>query len=211
MIDTLTNELKRHAPYTILGAATGILLLAVLQTVSWDISYQAFYILHPAHVFLSGMVTASLYRLRRGKPAGKRRRLGATLVVGYIGAIGVATLSDSLIPYLGEWLLDLPNRGAHIGFIEKWWLVNPLALAGIVVAFLRPRTKLPHAGHVLLSTYASLFHVMMALGEEVGVLQYIGILVFLLLAVWLPAALSDIGFPVVVAAVPDQQDDRAAI
>ena len=28
------------------------------------------------------------------------------------------------------WMLHLPNRGLHLGFIEKWWLVNPIALIG---------------------------------------------------------------------------------
>jgi len=28
------------------------------------------------------------------------------LVIGYIGSVGIATISDSLIPYLGEILLN---------------------------------------------------------------------------------------------------------
>jgi len=77
------------------------------------------------------------------------------IFIGYVGSIGIATLSDSVIPYLGEILLNMPHREIHLGFIEKWWLVNPLALFGIGVAYLRPSTKFPHFGHVLLSTWAS--------------------------------------------------------
>ncbi len=40
-------------------------------------------------------------------------------------------------------MLHLPDKGIHLGFIEKWWLVNPLALLGIAVARLRPKTKFP--------------------------------------------------------------------
>jgi hypothetical protein len=116
-------------------------------------------------------------------------------MIGYLGSIGIATISDSIIPYFGEIVLGMPNRGIHLGFIEKWWLVNPLAIAGIAIAYFRPSTKFPHAGHVLLSTWASLFHMIMAIGQPLNLMMYIGILFFLFLAVWLPCCVSDIVFP----------------
>jgi hypothetical protein len=112
-----------------------------------------------------------------------------------LGSIGIATLSDSIIPYLAEIMLDMPNRKIHIGFIEKWWLVNPLALLGVAIAYFRPRTKFPHAGHVLLSTWASLFHIMMAIGSDLNLFYYIAVFLFLFLAVWIPCCVSDIIFP----------------
>jgi len=111
------------------------------------------------------------------------------------GSIGIATLSDSIIPYAGEILLDMPNREIHLGFIEKWWLVNPLAFAGVLIAYYKPVTKIPHAGHVLLSTWASLFHIFMAKGSVLSGAGYLVIVVFLFLAVWLPCCISDIVFP----------------
>jgi hypothetical protein len=113
--------------------------------------------------------------------------------------VGVATLSDSFIPFLGEWILDLPNRGLHLGFIEKWWLVNPLALAGIVTACILPRTKVPHAGHVLLSTWASLFHMTMSLHGDLNLIALFFVFLFLFLAVWVPCCTSDIVFPLLFA------------
>jgi len=117
------------------------------------------------------------------------------VIIGYVGSVGIATISDSIIPYFGETLLNMPNRGVHIGFIEKWWLVNPLALLGVAIAYFRPRTKFPHAGHVLLSTWASLFHIIMAIGGRLGWFSYIAIFFFLFLAVWIPCCVSDIVFP----------------
>jgi hypothetical protein len=106
-------------------------------------------------------------------------------------------LSDSVIPYLGELLLQYPYREIHLGFVEKWWLVNPLALAGTVLAYYWPKTAIPHAGHVLLSTWASLFHMKMALGGSIEILDILLISVFLFLAVWVPCCTSDIVFPLV--------------
>jgi hypothetical protein len=117
------------------------------------------------------------------------------VAVGYGGSIGIASLSDCLLPYAGEWLLALPHRELHLGFIEKWWLVNPLAAAGIVAGMTWPHTRFPHAGHVLLSTWASLFHITMALGPGLSLGSGMLIALFLFLSVWLPCCTSDIAFP----------------
>jgi len=50
--------------------------------------------------------------------------------------------------------------------IEKWWLVNPLAFLGIAIAWFWPHARLPHAAHVWLSTWASLFHMTMAASAQ---------------------------------------------
>lgn len=191
MLKDIPNELKAHAPFTAFGALTGIGIMAgiVYAQVPRSMSSTLFWTLHPMHVLLSALVTAAIYRLH-GKGG-----LVATLLVGYLGSVGIATLSDSIIPYFGEYVLGLPNKGMHLGFIEKWWLVNPLALAGITIAWFHPKTKFPHAGHVLLSTWASLFHMTMALGERVDALTMGFITVFLFLAVWVPCCTSDIVFP----------------
>jgi hypothetical protein len=187
------NELRRHAPFTALGALTGI---AIMGALVWarapaSLSYGLFWTLHPLHVLLSALVTTSIFRLHGGVG------FGTTVAVGYLGSIGIATFSDCLIPYLGEWLLAMPNRAAHIGFIEKWWLVNPLAFVGIAVGLRRPRTRLPHAGHVLLSTWASLFHVTLAMGDEMTWSRVTLVALFLFLAVWAPCCTSDIAFPLI--------------
>lgn len=185
------KELKTHIPFTIFGSLTGIgiMLLIVYTNMSRSRSEELFWVLHPIHVLLSALVTAGMFRLHG---SGK---ILPTIIIGYLGAIGIATLSDSVIPYLGEWMLGLPNRGLHLGFIEKWWLVNPLALAGIALAFFWPRTKFTHAGHVLLSTWASLFHITSALGEGLDLTTALLTPAFLFFAVWIPCCMSDIIFP----------------
>ena len=187
----ITTELMAHAPFTMLGTLTGVVIMSafVLTGVPRTISAALFWSLHPLHVLLSALVTTAMFTLH------SRRTLLGIVVVGYVGSVGIATLSDCIIPYLAEALLDLPNRGIHLGFIEKWWLVNPLAAGGILLGYLWPRTRLAHAGHVLLSTWASLFHMTMALGDGFGILGYLALTVFLFLAVWVPCCTSDIVFP----------------
>ena len=204
MIKQISAELKNHAPFTLFGALTGIIIMVLFHNMPPKLSYNIFYILHPAHVVLSALVTASMYELHKCGGLRYKCNIWVLLFVGYAGSIGIATLSDSLIPYLGEVMLDMPNRGIHIGFIEKWWLVNPLALLGVAIAYFRPTTKFPHAGHVLLSTWASLFHIIMAAGGTLNWLSYVFVLIFLLLAVWLPCCASDIVFPLLFVGKPEE-------
>jgi len=200
MLKQIAKELRNHAPFTGFGSVTGIVLMMFSQRLPRGISLNIFYLFHPLHVVLSALVTASTFEIHECKRINVRCFQGKCnfwklFIVGYLGSIGIATLSDSLIPYLGEVMLEMPNRGIHIGFIEKWWLVNPLAVAGVTFAFLKPTTKFPHAGHVLLSTWASLFHILMAAGESLTGFSYIVIFVFLFLAFWVPCCVSDIVFP----------------
>ncbi|KPK64487.1 hypothetical protein AMJ83_01900 [candidate division WOR_3 bacterium SM23_42] len=191
MFAKIVRELKDHAPFTALGTLSGIaiMLLFSVAHVPRASSDTLFWCLHPTHVLLSALVTAAMYRLNT------RAGLVRTLIIGYVGSVGIATLSDSLIPYVGELLLGMPNRGIHLGFIEKWWLINPLVALGIIIACIWPRTRIPHAGHVFLSTWASLFHMTMASGDRLTPLEMFIIPLFLFLAVWLPCCTSDIVFP----------------
>ena len=198
MVKQIASELRRHAPFTAFGAVTGIIIMAVivfgdfLSQIS-PVSERVFYVLHPTHVFLSALVTTSLY-VSYG-----RRKIWLAVLIGYTGSIGIATLSDSIIPYVGETLLDLPNKGIHIGFIEEPLLTNPAAFLGIAIGYWSPITRFPHAGHVLISTWASLFHIIMALGQTLTWIQVVAIFLFLFLAVWLPCCVSDIVYPIVFA------------
>lgn len=171
--------------------------IVVFANVASGISEAVFYTLHPVHVVLSAVVTTAMYK-RYGEG-----KLWAAILIGYTGAIGIATLSDAVIPYLGGALLHIPMQ-FHAPFIEttempfigiaKWQIVNFAAALGIAIGYLRPTTKFPHAGHVLLSTWASLFDF-----TAFGVANWIPLIpfifLFLFLAVWLPCCLSDIVYP----------------
>lgn len=224
-LNAILTELRAHAPFTLAGAVTGILAMLLFKNASPEVSHRLFQVFHPAHVVLSAIVTASLFRLHENK-----RGFLTVLVIGYVGAIGVATLSDSILPYIGEDFLGVAvpthaslhehegqteaaadhdheaehaeeahehEGGPHIylGFIEDWYLVNPAAILGILIAWFWPQTKFPHAGHILISTWASSFHVLMNTHRELTPMLFVGVFVVLFIAVWLPCCMSDIVFP----------------
>ena len=184
----IAHELREHAPFTALGAVSGIIIMVivVLGNVPSHISQTAFYVSHPLHVLLSALVTTAMYmRYRKGK-------FWAAVLIGWTGSIGVATISDAMLPYLSGTLLNV-HMEFHVPFIEEWW-INFLALAGIAIGYWKQTTKIPHFGHVLVSTWASLFYF-----TAFGMADWIHLLplifLFLFLSVWIPCCTSDIIYP----------------
>lgn len=205
----ILHELESHAPFTLFGAFTGIVCMLLFKNLEHETSRRIFYVFHPGHVFLSAIVISSMFQFHT-----KRSKYIAVLLVGFFGSVAIGTLSDSLIPYIGEMLLGMriethahEDAGfaeqAHIGFIEGWYIVIPAAIAGVLIAIFKPRTKVPHAGHVLLSTWASSFHMLMAMGGQITILKAIGSFGFLFIAVLLPCCFSDIVFPLLLVKSTD--------
>ena len=199
MFKNILFQLARHAPFTALGAVVGIgiMVIIVFANAPRGISNALFYTLHPLHIVLSALATTAMYRLNgRGK-------LWLVVLIGYTGSIGIATLSDIVIPYLGGVLLNVPME-FHLPFIEteempfigieKWKIVNAAAVIGIAIGYWKPTTRFPHMGHVLLSTWASLFS-FTAFGTANWMPLLPLIFLFLFLAVWIPCCFSDIVFP----------------
>jgi len=184
----IAHELKEHAPFTALGAVSGIIIMVivVLGNVPSHISQTAFYVSHPLHVLLSALVTTAMYtRYRKAK-------FWAAVLIGWTGSIGVATMSDAIIPYLGGNLLHA-QMGFHVPFIEEWW-INFVALAGVAIGYRRQTTKIPHLAHVLVSTWASLFYfTAFGIADWIHLLPYV--FLFLFLSVWIPCCTSDIVYP----------------
>ena len=211
-------ELKGHLPFTALGTVLGIVFMLMFRTAGVSGSHILFLTFHPIHVLLSAIVSSSMFRLHTLK-----KSFLLVLAVAYLSSVGTATLSDIIIPYFGTELLglDIPSEAEihhiqepnssnfktggqtnehiehkiHLGFIEEWYLVNPAALLGILIGFVFPHTKIPHAGHILISTWASAAYLLMDIASKMTVSSALGVVVTLFLAVLIPCVISDIIFP----------------
>jgi hypothetical protein len=208
MFRRIATELKRHAPFTALGAVTGVVVMVIIVfgNVPSGVSYTIFYTLHPIHVVLSALATTAMYMRYR------KRKIWVAILIGWTGSIGIATISDAVIPFLGGSLLHIPME-FEVPFIEttempvigmeKWQVVNFAALVGIAIGYWKQTTRIPHFGHVLLSTWASLFY-FTAFGIANWVPLFPFIFLFLFLAVWIPCCTSDIVYPLLfVREVPE--------
>jgi hypothetical protein len=199
MLRHIVLELGEHTPFTIVGAVIGIIIMVIIQFANTpgDVSEALFYTFHPLHIVFSALVTTALYRKQKGS------RPWLIIIVGYTGSIGIATLSDAIIPYLGGNTLNIAME-FHLPFLEteimpyigipEWIIVNAAAVIGIAIGYFKPATKLPHMGHVLLSTWASLFSfTAFGVADWIPVLPFV--FLFLFFAVWLPCCVSDIIYP----------------
>jgi len=211
MFKRIANELKSHVPFTAAGAVTGVIIMValVLGNVPASISETTFYTLHPIHIVLSAMTTTAMYRRYA------EGRIWIAFLIGYAGSVGIATLSDAIIPYFGAILLNVKIE-FHVPFIEtgafpvigiaKWQLINSAAIIGILLGNWKHTTKFPHYGHVLLSMWASLFYF-----TAFGVAYWIPLLgfvfLFLILAVLIPCCLSDIVFPLLFVREAEHSQD----
>lgn len=188
LLKQIVYELKRHAPFTAFGALTGIILMGIIILVrlSSETSHTIFHFLHPLHIVLSALVTTAMYRRYRGG-------VTAAVGIGFVGSIAICSTSDIVFPYLGGALLGFPIT-FHVCIIEHMWLIILSALAGIAIGLMWPRTRFPHAGHVLLSTWASLFYLIaFGMGDWIALSPFVFLILFL--AVWIPCCASDIVFP----------------
>lgn len=207
-------ELKGHLPFTAFGAVLGVGFMLFFRMVSGSSSHTLFSIFHPGHVILSAIVTTSMLRVHVF-----RKHFITILIIGYLGSVGIATLSDIVMPHIGSKLfgLNIPahselhheatgaddeeghnpehGEGIYLGFIKEWYLVNPAALIGILIGYFLPHTKFPHSGHILVSTWASSSYLLMRVFTEIDVLAVFEIFLILFLSVWIPCCVSDIVFP----------------
>ncbi len=200
MKSAILKELKHHGPFTLLGAALGVAVVFLLQRIApsaidTERAESLFEFTHPLHVVLSALVTAAVYKNYRGRPRHSKSGMLAVVLVGYFGSIGIATLSDCLVPYWAELMLGMENAQVHLGIVEMPVIINLAALLGIGAAFFSSQTHFPHGGHVLLSTASSLFHILRAQSGHFSFVEGVLISFFLFIAVWIPCCLSDIIFP----------------
>jgi hypothetical protein len=200
MKSLIFKEFRHHGPFTLAGAAASVLLIVLLRLWAPDFlttqrAADLFEFTHPLHVVLSAIVTSAIYKNYRSRAGHTKTGLISIVLVGYFGSIGIATLSDCLVPHWGELLLGMGCSHAHLGIVEMPVIINFAAFFGIAFAYWTPKTHFPHAGHVMLSMAASLFHILR--GHEGGFTLFEGsmIALFLFLAVWIPCCLSDIVFP----------------
>jgi hypothetical protein len=191
-MNKIVQVLKEHLPYTFFGVVLATILVFPISRIENINNYKIFYTLHPLHIFLSAYTTASVYKIYvKGSFSFVK-----LFLIGYIGSILVGTISDSLIPYLSETILKMPYRELHIGFLEQFSLINGVAIFGLILAYIKPVKKISHALHIFISCFASIFHILMSNDViNFSIVFYLGIFVFIFVAVWLPCSFSDLVFP----------------
>jgi hypothetical protein len=278
-VRAVLHELKHHAPYTLIGAILGVLFMFVFRNQE-KVGEYMFLVAHPGHIVLSAMATAAMFKTR-----GSAKNFLLILIIGWVGAIGISTLSDVLIPFAGTEMfgLNLPTHSAvmhgpqehdhqhtepkqitddhadhdhthqpcdhnctahehvhtetcehthehhehtdacdhahphghnhghgqlHLPFIHHWYIVNPAAFLGVLIAYFWPATKISHSLHMLISTWASSAFIIKTSDVHIGAAIFAGLAIVLFIAVWVPCCLSDIIFPMLLVKTKNGKSEQ---
>jgi len=195
------EELRHHLPFSILSVSIGLMFVGIFTIITemlgiHDMSHyseELFHIFHPTHLLFSAIATTAMFWQHE-------RRFLKTLIIGFVGSVGICGISDIIIPYISGFLLGA-HMHLHICIVEHPRLVLPFVFLGILMGFLAPGTLekqegvvFSHSLHVLVSAIASILYLV-----SFGVTDWIHrigvVLIYMVLAVVIPCCTSDIVFP----------------
>lgn len=195
------EELRHHLPFSILSVSTGLILVGILTVITemlgiYEISpysEELFHIFHPVHLLFSAIATTAMFWQHE-------RKFLKTVIIGFVGSVGICGISDIIIPYISGFLLGV-HMHLHICIVEHPHIIIPFVFLGILMGFLAPGTLekqegviFSHSLHVLVSAVASILYLV-----SFGVTDWIHrigiILIYMVLAVVIPCCTSDIIFP----------------
>jgi hypothetical protein len=185
---SIVRELFGHMPFTVGASILAILIVGMGHLFSYGTSFfgSFFYVLHPAHIFVSAIASAAIFYKHR-------ENIFYGLLIGIFGALLIGTISDVILPFIGGSILDIEIR-FHLPVFERPLLILGIALIGSFIGIYTKISKLPHFIHVFLSVFASLFY-LLTFGEVSNLINLILAFVVVVLAVLFSCCFSDIIFP----------------
>jgi len=138
----ILHELEHHIPFTALASLFAILLTVILCSDSMAACSitSLFYIIHPAHIFVSAVVSAAIFYKYR-------KNFLVALLIGITGSVLIGSLSDIFLPYLGGLIFQL-QTSFHFALIEKPILILSVSILGSLTGIATKFTKIPHFIHV---------------------------------------------------------------
>tara|TARA_Y100000034_G_scaffold98103_1_gene120021 strand:- start:374 stop:970 length:597 start_codon:yes stop_codon:yes gene_type:complete len=186
-VKMIWQELREHIPFTFLATLIAIVLgVFSYNLIGVERVVSVFYILHPAHIFVSAIASAAVFYKYK-------ENIFGGIFIGVLAAIIIGSLSDVILPYLGGVLFQL-KTSFHLELIEKPLIILGVAVGGAVLGTVTKLTQLPHFFHVLFSIFASLFY-LLAFSIPVNSFMIIAIFMIIFVAVLILCCLSDIIFP----------------
>ncbi len=187
----ILKELKEHAPFTFFATIVAILLIVIIRFYfSKDIPESLFNIAHPAHVFVSALVSAAVFYKYK-------KNILLALLAGVLISLVIGTISDVLIPWLGGTLFNLETL-LHIPLFEETFLIVSTSIIGSIIGIILKITKEPHFIHVFLSVFASLFY-LTSFSQSPTYLEFLLMTIIVFVAVLIPCCFSDIVFPIMLS------------
>lgn len=208
----LKAEFLHHFPYAVFSVALGMVILSLLDYVSYSSLpskltsscngyHMLFHSFHFLHILFAATGTVITYSRFAKNPS-----LWKVLLVGSISPMIFCILSDVVLPYLSGRILGV-DMEFHICFHRELRNVLPFLIMGILnglilrthhTAMLRMFSLGSHFTHILISSLASLFYMVShGFTDWYGQMGYV--FLFLVGAIIIPCTLSDVIVPMYLA------------
>jgi hypothetical protein len=187
------TELKEHGPFTFLATLVAIMLVVIVKfSFSQNIPEALFHIMHPAHIFVSALVSAAIFYKYK-------KNIIQALLVGMFVSLIIGTISDVLVPWLGGLLFNFETN-LHVPLFQETFLILSTAIIGSILGIITKISKEPHFLHVFLSVFASLFY-LTSFSQGLSYIEFVLMVLIVFIAVLIPCCMSDIFFPVILSKV----------
>ncbi len=206
---SLKAEFLHHFPYAIFSVALGMVVLSLLDYVSYSnlphvgkVSCRGYHLLfhsfHFLHILFAATGTVITYSRFAKNPS-----LFKTILIGIVSPAIFCMLSDVVLPYLSGRILGV-DMVFHICFHRELQNVIPFLGMGILnglilrshhTAMLKMFSLGSHFTHILISSLASLFY-MVAHGFTDWYPKMGYVFLFLVAAIIIPCTLSDVVIPI---------------
>lgn len=198
----ILEELRQHLPFTVVSVAMGMALLAFFSSTikDWDFanaSERLFHVFHPLHMLFSAIATTAMFWRYE-------KNISRAVITGSLLSIVPCGLSDIAIPFSAGKLLGV-HMDLHVCLVSHPALILPFMVLGVFIGITIPSklesTTFPHAGHVFVSSMASLLYL-----ASYGMSEWINavgmVFLYTVLAVIIPCCLSDIILPLMMTQKP---------
>jgi hypothetical protein len=149
-----------------------------------------FEVMHPAHVFVSSLVSAAIFYKYK-------RNILYSILVGVLVSIIVGSTSDIIIPWFGGTVFGFETI-FHLPLIEETFLIVSTALLGSIVGIAAKITKEPHFLHVFISVFASLFY-LTSFSHSPTYIEFLLMMIIVFVSVIIPCCVSDIILPIILS------------
>lgn len=191
-MNKILKELKHHIPFALFATLVSLVIISIWylfsKTSFMNYNVASFEIFHYSHIFFSAIASSAMFFKYKNK-------IIRALIVGVFSTVSICVLSDILFPYLGGLILGF-DMHFHLSLIQEPVPVFGAAVIGSLIGIRKKITKIPHFLHVFLSTFASLFYIVV-FGASITVFSAVGIFVIVTFSVLIPCCLSDIVLPLV--------------
>lgn len=190
ILEETLKELKEHVPFTATATLFSVIIMSFLLIKQNFIPHaiSMYYFFHPTHIIFSSLVSSAIFY-------NHTKKIFPAIITGALISLFIGSLSDSIFPYLGSQLFQIPIS-FHLPALENPTLILGASLIGATIGIAIRKTRFPHFLHVFISVFASLLYIF-AYSTNFSILNIFLIFIITSVSVVIPCCLSDIVFPMI--------------